>query len=63
MQLDQSQLIGNLVIRRRVEYFMFGDRHIHTLTDPLAFPQSAGYSRCSGAFNILFNYLIHSRDE
>ena len=31
---DQSQLIDMLVNRLRVEYFLFGDRHVHALRLP-----------------------------
>ncbi len=58
-------MIDVLVIRLRVEYFLFGDRQIrelmfsrHSLT-ALVRP----YARRSGTFNVLFNYCIHSRDE
>ena len=62
-KLDESQLIGILVIRRRVEYFLFGDWHIRTLRLPRHSPNGVGYIRRSGAFDTLFNYCIHSRGK
>ena len=52
--------LGILVIRRRVVYFRLAYSKVRL---PQFSPNGAGYIRRSGAFNILFNYCIHSRGE
>ena len=56
-------MIDVLVIRLRVDYFLYGDQQIRDIYAPPAFTHSAGYARRSGTFDVLFNYCINSRVE
>ena len=58
-----TKLIDILVIRLRVEYFLFGDRHVRALRLPRHSLAALVMRSAAVHSMLLFNYCIHSHGE